>query len=89
MHIPQAGDEEFAGGVDHADASNGLDLLPDGGNAPVSNDNRDVDARRRTGGINDGRVLEDYLGKSARNKRSESKKPGEQTISTLFYSASD
>jgi len=65
MHVPQAGDQEFAGGIDDARARQGLNALPYGGDASVGDGDRDVRARRRAGCVDNRGVLEDdALGES-------------------------
>ena len=90
VHVPQAGDQEFAGGIDDAGARRRLDAPADRGDAAVGNRDRDVFARRSAGRIDDRGVLkDDTLSERNRQEGSETEQPEEQTDPTSYLVASD
>jgi hypothetical protein len=98
VHVPEAGNQEFPGGIDDAGARSGLHTCAygsiNGKNASAADGDGDVLACRRTGSVDDGRMFEDnILSRNNRKEGSESKQPVTQAILTcLFqfsYSVSD
>jgi hypothetical protein len=101
VHVPQAGDQKLAGGIDDAGSGRRLDAFPDGGNPPAGNRDGNVLARQRAGRIDDGGMLEDdalgrySLRQGGRKENGESEQSGAQIIltrpfcSALSYSTSD
>ena len=87
VHVPQAGDQKFAGGVDDAGLGWRLQVLPDSDNAIARYRHRDVRKRRPAGGIDYGGVLkDDALSPNGGNEREESEQPQQQFNSS--YSTS-
>jgi hypothetical protein len=89
MHVPQAGDQEFSGGIDNAGAGRSHETFADGSDPPIGDGDRDILARGSAGRVDDRRVLEKYgLGQSGRQEGGETEQPEEQTLPTSC-SASD
>ena len=81
MHVPQSGDQEFAGRIDDA-GSRLLDpsVLFNCKDAPIGYGDGDVRARGRTSSVYDRCVLKNYgLGKS-RGKESQESQPLQKQI---------
>jgi hypothetical protein len=94
VHVPQAGDQELASGVDDPGARRGLGARAYRKNPSTADGDGDVLARWRAGSVNDRRMLDDnILPRDNRKEGSQSKQPVAQAILTcllqISYSASD
>jgi hypothetical protein len=58
VHVPQAGNQKFAGRIDHAGPRRGFDILSYRNDPPIGDDDRNVRARRRAGRIDNSSVFE-------------------------------
>jgi hypothetical protein len=58
VHIPQAGDQEFATAIDDLGAARGFDLLADLGDADAGDGYIEVFTRRGAGRVDDRDVLD-------------------------------
>jgi hypothetical protein len=104
VHVPQAGDQEFAGGVDNAGVGRRLHARAgspiNGQDASTADGDRDILARRRAGCVDDRGMLDDdlwyrALGQSGRPEGDESDEGDEseqssegQTILTCLFQIS-
>jgi hypothetical protein len=64
VHIPQAGNQKFAGRIDHSGARRGLDIPPNRDDASCGDNDGNVRARRRASRIDNGGVLENKIRRS-------------------------
>jgi hypothetical protein len=92
VHIPQAGNQKFAGCIDHGGARRGLDILPDRDDASCGDNDGNVRARRRASRIDDSGVLENKVRRSGglracgREKGNENNQPEQQTNPYRYFS---
>jgi hypothetical protein len=92
VHVPQAGNQKFAGRIDYAGSRRGFDILPYRDDAPCGDDDGNVRARRRAGSIDNRSVLENkawrrrVLSPCGREEGSENNQPEEQTNPYYYFS---
>jgi hypothetical protein len=61
VHVPQAGYQELAGGIDHPGARRRRNSLSNRSYAPIGDGEGNIYARRRAGCVDYGSMLEEYV----------------------------